>query len=318
VQAKAAELTKNAADESAKLRAIYDFVSTHFRYIGIAFGIGRYQPHSAGEILSNQYGDCKDKHTLTASLLQAAGITAYPALISSTHTLDPDVPSPGQFDHVITYVIPGQKTMWLDTTAEIAPIGHLVPTLRDKPALIITTDRPPAFVTTPADPPFQTDLRFRAEGKLSDAGVLEASIEQTARGDLELVYRTMFRRIPQSRWKELVQQLSYGSGFGGTVSEVVASSPEGTDSAFHFSYAYNRKDYSDWENRRITPPFPPISLPALKDDQTKLTVPIWLGAPGESVLNARIRATERVPARTAGFCGLKTRLRRIPCLLQGR
>ena len=54
------------------------------------------------------------------------------------------------------------------------------------------------------------------------------------------------------------------------------------DSAFHFSYAYNRKDYSDWENRRITPPFPPISLPALKDDQTKLTVPIWLGAPGES------------------------------------
>ena len=42
------------------------------------------------------------------------------------------------------------------------------------------------------------------------------------------------------------------------------------DSAFHFSYAYNRKDYSDWENRRITPPFPPISLPALKDDQTKL------------------------------------------------
>ncbi len=101
IQAKAAELTKGATDDDAKLRAIYKYVSTDFRYIGIAFGIGRYQPHTAVEVLSNQYGDCKDKHTLLASLLDAAGIKAYPALINSPHDLDPDVPSPGQFDHVM-------------------------------------------------------------------------------------------------------------------------------------------------------------------------------------------------------------------------
>ena len=104
IQAKAAEVTKGLTDESAKIRALYDFVSTKYRYIGIDFGIGRYQPHSAAEVLANQYGDCKDKHTLFAALLKAAGIRAYPALISSEREIDSDVPSPGQFDHVITAI----------------------------------------------------------------------------------------------------------------------------------------------------------------------------------------------------------------------
>jgi len=82
IRAKAVELTKSAQDEDAKLRAIYDYVSTHFRYIGVSFGIGRYQPHPATDVLSNQYGDCKDKHTLLAALLEAVGIKAFlPSLI---------------------------------------------------------------------------------------------------------------------------------------------------------------------------------------------------------------------------------------------
>ena len=92
IRAKAAEVTKGAADNAAKLNALYKFVSTQYRYIGIAFGIGRYQPHAADDVLTNNYGDCKDKHTLLASLLQASGITIYPALINSSRILDPDIP----------------------------------------------------------------------------------------------------------------------------------------------------------------------------------------------------------------------------------
>ena len=125
IRAKAAELVKTAADDNAKLHAIYNYVSTQFRYIGVAFGIGRYQPHSAAEVLSNQYGDCKDKHTLLASLLDAAGIKAYPALINTFRELDSDVPSPQQFDHVITAVPQGNSFVWLDTTAEVGPFGYL-------------------------------------------------------------------------------------------------------------------------------------------------------------------------------------------------
>ena len=117
-------------------------------------------------------------------------------------------------------------------------------------------------------------------------------MEQSSRSDLELVFRTVFRRVPQPQWNNLVQQISFGSGFGGTVSGVVASSPEATDTPFHYSYDYSRKDYSDWENHRITPPFPPMLMPALRNDQTSFAWPLPLGTPGDNVLEAAIKLPE--------------------------
>ena len=132
IRDKAAQLTKNAATDNEKVRAIYDYVAAHFRYISLSFGVGRYQPHSATDILRNEYGDCKDKHTLLESLLRASGVNAYPVLIGSQRRLDPDVPSPAQFDHVISLVPEANDLVWLDTTAEVSPFGFLLAGLRDK------------------------------------------------------------------------------------------------------------------------------------------------------------------------------------------
>jgi tetratricopeptide (TPR) repeat protein/transglutaminase-like putative cysteine protease len=289
IQAKAAESVKSAADEEAKVRAIYNYVSLQFRYIGVAFGIGRYQPHTAPEVLANQYGDCKDKHTLLATLLQAAGITAYPALINISHILDDDVPSPAQFDHVISVVPRGKDLLWLDTTAEVGPFAYLVPPIRDKRALVIFPDQPARFVTTPALPPFDSLTTFKFDGKLSDTGVLDAKVERSDRGDAEILFRAAFRRVGQSQWKDLVQNVSYFSGFGGTVSDVSASAPEATDAPVHLSYKYSRTIEADeWKERRITAPLPVIPLPSVKDDVKKATQPIWLGTPGEAQFDARL------------------------------
>ncbi len=102
IRAKALQLTQGLPSEDAKIQALYDYVSVHFRYIGLDFGIGRYQPHLAQDVFENEYGDCKDKHTLFASLLKSIGVEAWPVLIHSTKKVDVDLPSPGQFDHVIT------------------------------------------------------------------------------------------------------------------------------------------------------------------------------------------------------------------------
>lgn len=123
IQSKAAELTKNLKTDDEKIQAIYNFVSLQFHYIGLDFGIGRYQPHPADDVLGNGYGDCKDKHTLLASLLKAAGYEAWPVLIHSARKIDPDVPSPAQFNHVITAIPVGSTFIWLDTTPEVAPIN---------------------------------------------------------------------------------------------------------------------------------------------------------------------------------------------------
>jgi tetratricopeptide (TPR) repeat protein len=285
VRAKAAELTKGLTDDDAKLRAIYSFVSTQYRYIGIAFGVGRYQPHAADDVLSNSYGDCKDKHTLLASLLQASGVTINPALINSSYTLDEDVPSPAQFDHIIGY-LPGDKgAEWLDTTPEVTPLGFLLPGLRDKKALVISGDSTARLVSTPADPPFPASQNFSIEGKLQDDGTLEAKVQDSLRGENEVYLRAAFRQVPQSQWKDLVQQISYQLGYSGTVSDVSASTPEAVNEPFHFAYSYHRKDYPEWSNHRFTVPGLPFAMPPVHDE-TKY--PIWLGSALQTISKSKV------------------------------
>ena len=143
VRAKAEELTKGLNTDLDKVQALYDFVAKNFRYVSLSLGVGRYQPHAAGDVLHNQYGDCKDKHTLLASLLEAEGMHASSVLINSSRKLDPDVPSPSQFDHVITMLpmtTPNEE-VWMDTTSEVAPFRLLAYTLRNKLALVIPAMR---------------------------------------------------------------------------------------------------------------------------------------------------------------------------------
>ena len=157
IEAKVADLTKGLSSDEEKARAIYTYVATRFHYVSLSFGVGRYQPHPAEDVLENEYGDCKDKHTLLATMLKGAGIEAWPALVNAERKLDVDMPSPGQFNHVITYVPHSGNPIWLDTTPEVAPFGMLLANIRDRQALVIPNDKPAELKTTPANPPFLTD-----------------------------------------------------------------------------------------------------------------------------------------------------------------
>lgn len=287
--AKAAALTKDARTDAEKVQAIYNYVALNFRYVSISFGVGRYQPHAADDVFKNAYGDCKDKHTLLAALLKAAGIESESVLINSSLKLDPDVPSPGQFDHVISRVPLASGPVWLDTTTEVAPFGYLTFNLRDKQALVVRPGKPAVVMATPADPPFQSSQQVEVTGKLNEDGTLEAKMQWTVRNDSEIFLRLAFRNTPQDKWKDLLQALSSASGYGGEVSDVNVSPPDATASPLEFSYHYTRKDYPDWTaNKRITTPLPPITLPALSDKPEDSQKPVKLGQPGEVTLRASI------------------------------
>jgi tetratricopeptide (TPR) repeat protein len=161
--------------------------------------------------------------------------------------------------------------------------------LREKQALVIYADKPATLESTPADPPAKSFSAFDIKAKLNDSGMLEGHVETTiGGGDSEVLLRTAFRRTPFPQWKDVIQQISYASGFAGDASEVSASSPDALDVPLHFSYTYLRKDYPDWANRKIGPPLPLFGLPALGDDEDKLSAPIWLGAPGEHRFSSEV------------------------------
>src|SRR5207245_11300006 len=146
-----------------------------------------------------------------------------------------------------------------NNTPKVYSVEYHLPPVGVKQALVIADDKPPVLVTTPAEPLSSAVQSFQTAAKLNDDGTLEGSIENKVQGDdTEVGFRAAFRTVSASEWKVLTKRISYGLGFAGTVSEVIASSPEATSEPFRLAYHYHRKDYPDWENHQINAPLPGI------------------------------------------------------------
>jgi tetratricopeptide (TPR) repeat protein len=243
VRAKADELTRGATTPTEKARRLYDYVALNIRYVSLSFGVGRYQPHSASDVLQNGYGDCKDKHTLLAAMLRSQGIESYPVLIHSYRKLDTDVPSPAQFDHVITAARLGEDFTWLDSTAEVAPFGVIMYGLRNKQVLIATDDASGGLRKTSADSPIKNLLSVKLDGKFTETGTLDATIDVKASGDNDIPLRAAFRNLAQSNWQLALERLSRIWGLYGDVSDIKLEPVEDTSKPFHLTYKFRQENY---------------------------------------------------------------------------
>ncbi len=153
VQQLASELTHEDQTPRQKLEELLTYLRKKIRYVAVEVGIGGYQPSSPGEVLSRKWGDCKDKSLLLIDLLGQVGIAAHPALIrlSRDHRIEPEFPSPGQFNHLIV-AVPATAIevydddpiadgyLFLDPTQIYGAARWLHPGVQDQVALIVTAD----------------------------------------------------------------------------------------------------------------------------------------------------------------------------------
>ncbi len=298
VRKKAEELTKGADTPTEKARRLYDFVARSVRYVSISLGVGRYQPHSASDVLQSGYGDCKDKHTLFSALLRAEGIQSYPVLINSSRKLDVDVPSPAQFDHVITAARLGTGLTWLDTTPEVTPFGLILYQLRNKQAVLASEDSEGGLQRTPADSPVKTFMRFTLDGKFSEFGALDARLEVTAQGDRDWPMRASFRRFSQAQWKDFVKALSASWGLPGDVDDVQLDPIEDTSKPFHLKYHLRQDQYFVVPSASVNfRPIPPLGMPAIRTPE-KNTEPLSIGPAGEMDYRVRLQFPSNYTVRT--------------------
>jgi transglutaminase-like putative cysteine protease/tetratricopeptide (TPR) repeat protein len=291
VRKKAEEITKGADTPTEKARRLYDFVARNVRYVSISLGVGRYQPHAAVDVLQNGYGDCKDKHTLFSALLRAEGIQSYPVMIHSTRKLDVDVPSPAQFDHVITAARLGTGTglTWLDTTPEVTPYGLILYQLRNKQAVVASEGTDGGLQRTPAESPIKTFMHFTLDGKFSEFGALDASLEVTAQGDRDWPMRASFRRFSQAQWKDFVKALSASWGLPGDVDHVELDPIEDTSKPFHLKYHLHQDRYFTVPSTSVNfRPIPPLGTPAIRASE-RSTEPLNIGPAGEMDYRVRLQ-----------------------------
>ena len=286
-------LVAGLTDDRARIEAIYNYVATELRYLALLFGVGRYQPHPAAEVLDNGYGDCKDKHTLLAALLEAAGYRASPVLIGSLGEPTEEVPSLEGFDHMITAVALGDDRLLLDSSQSL-PFGYLDPSLRGKQALLMPQGEAARLITVPEHLPFATRRDFSLVGEIDDTGTLSAAVEHSFRGDEEAYLRATLLALPRPEWQNLVLGLNAGMGLTGEVSELEITEPTAIGEPLTLSYTLKRSGmlHRYRQNQTLDLPRPPIDFTAVPDDAAAAEEPMELG----ELLSAQSRIELTLPA----------------------
>jgi hypothetical protein len=208
LQAKVKELTAGAADP---IRPLARFAQRDVRYVAVEIGIGGYQPHAAGEVFSNRFGDCKDKATLLRTMLKELGIDAHFVLVNATRgATDPTFPSMFAFNHVIAAIpLSAEKAKGLhavidhpklgklllfDPTSTLTPYGELPDSLQASRGLLVTPEGG-EMIDLPALPPEASQLRRVAKFQLDTRGTLTGMVEEVRTGTVAVSMRASLQPL---------------------------------------------------------------------------------------------------------------------------
>ena len=231
VRSQADEIVRGQSSDMEKVRAMYEWVSRNIRYVSLSFGVGRYQPHSAEEVLQNRYGDCKDKATLLEALLEAEGFHGVPVLINSKADIDAEVPTPLQFDHAFTFVSLNGHDYWLDPTVGVGPFGYLLPQLRGESALLAAGNGKSEMRKTPQDFPYAALYELNVEGSQSESKDLDVKLSLDTRGDLEVLLRIGFMQMSPGQLTTVLQGMQNGANAASKAGNVTFSDLKGSDAS---------------------------------------------------------------------------------------
>jgi tetratricopeptide (TPR) repeat protein len=204
VRQRAEALTKGLSSDSAKVRAIYDFVVQKTRYVALEFGIHGYKPYRCAQVFSRGFGDCKDKASLIVTMLGALGIKATPVVVRTANKGDiEDAPSSlAPFDHMIAYV--PSLDLYLDGTAEYS--GSLELPAMDRGALALLVNEGNAkLVRLPDPPPTASTTTDTLEATLSADGGARVDWKADVSGVEASEWRVRFHA--DATRKQRVQQM---------------------------------------------------------------------------------------------------------------
>lgn len=216
IQQLADTLTDGVNDKRKQAEILYNWVSTHIRYVAIYLDFGGVVPHDAQSILDAKYGDCKDHVTLLEALLAAKGIQSSPVLVNAAQTYwIPKAASPDVFDHAITY-LPEFK-LFVDSTAQVARFGTLALTELGKQAVIADDGTGAAkLVTLPVANPDSDKVTIMTTLTIDSSGDVKGTSEVSNSGVYDWLSREIFASLPPGMESQFADYVLKNSGQDGT------------------------------------------------------------------------------------------------------
>src|SRR6266853_1781544 len=260
---KVASLTASTSTSLGKMKALGEFAQHDVRYVAIELGIGGWQPHSAAEVFTHHYGDCKDKATLMGAMLQEIGIDSYYVVINSERgSVTPETPAHmGGFDHAIIAIkLPEGATdnslvatmthpklgkiLFFDPTDELTPFGQLNGALQANYGLLVTPDGGD-LVELPELPPAMNGIQRTAKLSLSATGTVSGEVQETRVGDRAWSQRWALRTVTKDadRIKPIETLLSRSLGTF-QITKASVGNLQLTDQPFMYNYSVVAQNYA--------------------------------------------------------------------------
>jgi hypothetical protein len=245
------------------MKALAEFDQRSIRYVAIELGIGGWQPHPAAEVFTHRYGDCKDKTTLMASMLNEVGIDSYYVVINSERdSVTPLTPAhKGGFDHVIIAIkLPDGvadaalmatmthsklgKILFFDPTDDLTPFGQLSGALQANYGLLVTPDGG-ELVKLPQLPTAMSGVQRSAKLTLSSKGTLSGEIIETRLGDSGWWQRAVLKSATKETDKiKPIESLVSSSLSTFQITKATVSNLNQTDQPFGYQYSLVAENYA--------------------------------------------------------------------------
>jgi transglutaminase-like putative cysteine protease len=172
------------ADSQRVARRLYDFASNEVQYCAIELGMGGWQPHTAQDVFSVRYGDCKDKANLLRTMLKLAGIESEPVLLFSHHGWPHRFAITRQvtnFNHQILSVRLPSGPVLVDPTSRTVPFGDLPFSDCEAPMLPVAAEGR-ELEQSPPSPAGANEETLRLHLNPRDDGTARGPVALTAKG----------------------------------------------------------------------------------------------------------------------------------------
>jgi len=260
ISAKVVELTAGIHDPLEKIKALAAFTQRQIHYAAIEIGIGGHQPHPAGEVLAHRYGDCKDKATLLAAMLQVVGVDSYNVLINVRRgVVSPEFPElrlnheilairlpDGVSDAAMLDVVTHPKLgrlVFFDPTNEYVPLGSLPSSLQNNYGLVVTPGGGEIY-RLPLLSASTNRLLRTAKLELSSTGKLTGEVHELRSGDLAVESREQYLEVPPAKRSTILDRFLGSSLSNFTVTGASVGNLEKYDESVTLDYKFVVEGYA--------------------------------------------------------------------------
>ncbi|MFA7677175.1 MAG: DUF3857 domain-containing protein, partial [Candidatus Omnitrophota bacterium] len=198
------DLIKDKVDDYQKAKSIYEFVAQNIRYVAIEYGDSGYEPHSAQEVFTNRYGDCKDQAILLTAMLKKAGLLAYPVLIPTRQVYPAQESFPSlNFNHAICAVKVADELIFMDPTAETTSFSRIPFSDQDRKVLVFFDDAWKMLVTPQSS---NNAIRYGMDIKISSEENADITRSVVSEGFFAASYRWYVKYTHPEIIKENIQK----------------------------------------------------------------------------------------------------------------